>query len=77
MSKTADKLRELVARVQKWSRANLPPGVRLLVGLLLMIGGVFGFLPIIGFWMFPLGVAVAALDVMPLWRWLQSRRKKK
>ena len=28
-----------------------------------MIGGVFGFLPIIGFWMFPLGLAFIALDI--------------
>ena len=28
-----------------------------------MIGGVFGFLPILGFWMLPLGVAFIALDL--------------
>ena len=28
-----------------------------------MIGGVFGFLPILGFWMFPLGMAFVALDI--------------
>ena len=28
-----------------------------------MIGGVFGFLPILGFWMLPLGVAFVALDI--------------
>jgi hypothetical protein len=27
-----------------------------------MIGGVFGFLPILGFWMLPLGIAFVALD---------------
>jgi hypothetical protein len=32
-----------------------------------MVGGVLGFLPILGFWMFPLGVAFVALDV-PLTR---------
>ncbi len=37
--------------------------VRSLVGMLLMIGGVFGFLPVLGFWMFPLGVAFIALDI--------------
>ncbi|GGG65842.1 hypothetical protein GCM10011415_10790 [Salipiger pallidus] len=49
-------------------RRRVPPGLRLLLGALLMVGGVFGFLPILGFWMIPLGVAVAALDVVPLWR---------
>lgn len=28
-----------------------------------MIGGVFGFLPVLGFWMFPLGIAFIALDL--------------
>ena len=28
-----------------------------------MIGGVFGFLPILGFWMLPLGIAFVALDI--------------
>ena len=30
-----------------------------------MAGGVFGFLPILGFWMFPLGLALIALDLPP------------
>jgi len=28
-----------------------------------MVGGVFGFLPVLGFWMFPLGLAFIALDI--------------
>lgn len=28
-----------------------------------MIGGIFGILPIVGFWMLPLGVALVALDL--------------
>ncbi len=28
-----------------------------------MIGGVLGFLPILGFWMFPLGFALVAFDI--------------
>ena len=47
----------------KWSRENVPFGIRSLLGLLLMIGGIFGFLPILGFWMFPLGIAFIALDI--------------
>ena len=30
--------------------------VRVVLGILLMIGGVFWFLPVLGLWMFPLGV---------------------
>ena len=33
------------------------------MGIVLMVGGIFGFLPILGFWMFPLGVAFIALDI--------------
>jgi cell division protein FtsQ len=33
------------------------------LGLLAMAGGVVGFLPIVGFWMLPLGVVLVALDI--------------
>lgn len=55
-------------------RRRVPPGVRFLLGLLLICGGLLGFLPIVGFWMLPLGVAIAALDVVPLWRRIFPRR---
>jgi hypothetical protein len=58
-------------------RRRVPPGLRLILGLLLIVGGILGFLPILGFWMIPLGVAVAALDVIPLWRWLTRPRPGK
>ena len=67
-------IKRQVARVQIWSRKHIPPGLRLVAGLLLIIGGVLGFLPVLGFWMIPLGVAVAALDVVPVWRWIRGRR---
>lgn len=51
-------------------RRRVPPGARLLLGLALIAGGILGALPILGFWMIPLGVAVAALDIRPIWRWL-------
>lgn len=54
-------------------RAKVPPGLRLVLGILLIIGGTFGFLPILGFWMIPLGAAVAMLDVVPILRWLKGR----
>lgn len=43
---------------------------RLLVGVLLIIGGVFWFLPIVGLWMLPLGMIILAEEVPPLRRWL-------
>jgi hypothetical protein len=61
-----------------------PKPVRILLGCLLMIGGVFGFLPLLGFWMLPLGVMVLAIDVPWIrrrWRrflvrWEKRRRRK-
>ena len=66
--------RGIIDRGQDWARRNLPPGVRLIVGVFLIIGGVLAFLPVLGIWMLPLGVAIAALDVKPLVRWLRGRR---
>ena len=40
--------------------------VRIPVGILLILGGIVGFLPILGFWMVPLGLIVMAKDVPPL-----------
>jgi len=71
----AGRVRDVQRRIQGFARRYLPPGVRLLVGVLLIIGGLLGFLPVVGFWMLPLGIAVAALDVVPLWRWLTDRRR--
>jgi hypothetical protein len=36
---------------------------RIPAGIALTVGGVVGFLPILGFWMVPLGLAVLAQDV--------------
>lgn len=64
----------------KWGRDRVPPGIRTLLGILFMIGGVFGFLPILGFWMLPLGIAFIALDIPPLRHridnWMQRLRAK-
>jgi len=46
----------------------VPPGLHSVLGVLLVVGGVFGFLPILGFWMIPLGAAMIALDIPPLRR---------
>ncbi len=70
------KIKGRMKRVLVWVRANVPPGLRLLLGLALIAGGVLGFLPILGFWMIPLGLAVAALDIRPLWRWFKRVRDR-
>lgn len=46
--------------------------IRLVLGVLLVIGGILGFLPILGFWMIPLGIIVLSVDIHFVRRW---RRK--
>jgi hypothetical protein len=42
--------------------------MRLPLGILLVLGGLLGFLPVLGVWMLPLGLLLLALDVAPLRR---------
>lgn len=65
------------ARFRYAVRKRVAPGFRLPLGVLLIAGGILGFLPILGFWMIPLGVAIAALDVGPLWRYATRRGREK
>jgi purine-cytosine permease-like protein len=48
-----------------FSRENLPKSkaARIAIGVLLVIFGLVGFLPILGFWMVPAGLAVLAIDI--------------
>lgn len=62
--------------VRLWSHRRIPAGLRLILGLVLIAGGILGFLPVLGFWMIPLGMAVAAADVVPLRRWWRGRKDK-
>jgi hypothetical protein len=57
--------------------------VRITVGLALCVGGLLGFLPILGFWMLPLGLLVLSIDLAPVRRfrrrleiWWGRRRQK-
>ena len=56
----------------KRSERYLPPIVRGLLGFMLMLLGALGFLPILGFWMIPLGLALLATDIPPFRRWLKT-----
>lgn len=51
----------------KFSGRKMPlpasPLIRVILGVLLIIGGILGFLPILGFWMIPLGVLVLSVDL--------------
>jgi purine-cytosine permease-like protein len=47
----------------RWLRRPRLIWVRIPAGLLLIAAGFLGFLPILGFWMVPLGVIIIAQDV--------------
>jgi hypothetical protein len=53
----------LLLRVRRLGRP-----LRTLFGVLLVVGGILGFLPILGFWMIPLGLALLSVDIPPLRR---------
>lgn len=74
--------REFYPRALKlltWTGRNVPFGVRTFVGILLIAGGFLGFLPVLGFWMLPLGIMVTALDIPPLrnrmLRWISRKAR--
>jgi|TARA_B100000767_G_scaffold206636_1_gene193581 hypothetical protein len=59
-----------------FGQEKLPPGVRSVVGFLCMICGVLGFLPVLGFWMLPLGMALIGLDIPPARKHIQIWMEK-
>lgn len=72
----------------KWIRRPHMHLVRIPLAMLLILGGVFSFLPILGLWMLPLGFLVLAVDLPPLrrpvgnglvrlQRWLATVRRRR
>ena len=49
-----------------------PRIVRVGLGLLLIVGGVLGFLPVLGFWMIPLGLVVIFFEAP----WVRERWRR-
>ena len=43
--------------------------LRIAIGILLIFGGIFSFLPILGVWMLPLGLVVLSVDIPRVRRW--------
>ena len=42
---------------------------RMIIGAALVLGGLVGFLPVVGFWMIPLGLLVLSIDLPIVRRW--------
>jgi hypothetical protein len=51
------------ARFVAWLRRPSSRWVRFPLALLLILGGIFSFLPVLGLWMLPLGLLLFAQDV--------------
>lgn len=77
-----------LARTMRWLQHRNSRLVRVPAGLVLIAGGVFSFLPVLGVWMLPLGLMLLASDVPPLQRpmarfatwclgWLESFRRRR
>lgn len=54
------------ARFVNWLRKPSSRLVRFPLAILLIVGGVLSFLPILGLWMLPLGLILIAQDIPPL-----------
>jgi hypothetical protein len=72
----------------RWLTGSASRWVRVPAGLLLVVFGIFGFLPVLGFWMVPLGILLLAQDIAFLrrptlraliwleWKWIQWKRRR-
>ncbi len=57
-----------LARWVSWLRKPSSRLIRIPVGVLFVVGGIFSFLPLLGLWMLPLGVLLLAIDIPSLKR---------
>jgi hypothetical protein len=77
MRSHSNRLIATMRRSVEWGDRRVPTGLRSVVGVQLMAGGVLGFLPVLGFWMLPIGLTFIDLDIPPLRRrllaWLKRR----
>ena len=66
---------ETVRRINLFGREIAMPRsrmTRIVLGCLLIFGGLFGFLPILGFWMLPLGLLVLSYE----YAWVRRHRRR-
>jgi purine-cytosine permease-like protein len=59
-------------RIGKY-RVRVPdhPVLRIVLGVLLVVLGFFGFLPVLGFWMIPVGLIILSVD----FSWVRRKRR--
>jgi hypothetical protein len=71
------RLEKLISRLPRgfagfvhWVREPKLIWLRLPIGIAMICGGLVGFLPVLGFWMVPLGLILLAQDIPPVERGL-------
>ena len=52
------------------------PALRIGLGIALVVAGLLGFLPILGFWMVPLGLVILSVDLVRVRRFRRSSTVK-
>ena len=52
-----------VSQFIRWLRMPSSFAVRVVIAILLILGGIFSFLPVLGIWMLPLGLLLIAQDI--------------
>jgi hypothetical protein len=57
------KLPDWIGKFVRWLRKPSSRWVRIPVAILFIGGGILGFLPLLGFWMVPLGLLFLAQDI--------------
>ncbi len=84
IERLAARLPRWLARFVRWLRKPSSRRVRMPAAIILILFGLIGFLPIVGFWMIPLGLILIAQDVPvlrpPLARmlaWIERKFAKK
>lgn len=58
-----ERLPEPVSQCLRWLRKPSARWVRIPLGIVLIVAGIFSLLPILGLWMLPLGLLLLAQDV--------------
>jgi len=71
------KTKKLQTRLRRiFRRENLPRSraARIALGVALVVFGLLGFLPILGFWMVPVGLGILAIDIPAVRRFTRKAK---
>ncbi|KAB1073360.1 hypothetical protein [Methylobacterium planeticum] len=80
VTRLSEKMPDNLRRAVDWLREPSRLWIRVIAAILLILGGIFSILPVLGLWMLPLGLALLAQDVPVLKvpmeraaRWIEAK----